>query len=71
MKKAWIYTVIVCCVSLGLGLFGAGVVGAHKIKHTPEQLKAFEDVFMEQVMIGDLLFHGDAATEKKIGRAHV
>jgi thiosulfate dehydrogenase len=40
---------------------------AHKEKHTPEQLKAFEDVFMEQVRLGDLLFHGDGATEKKLG----
>jgi len=29
---------------------------AHKAKHTPQQLKAFEEVFMEQVRIGDLLF---------------
>jgi thiosulfate dehydrogenase len=40
---------------------------AHKAKHTPEQLQAFEQVFMEQVRIGDLLFHGDAATEKRMG----
>ena len=39
---------------------------AHKEKHTPEQLKAFEEVFMEQVKLGDLLFHGDDATEKKL-----
>ncbi len=55
----------------------AGVLGAlalmtsrasaHKDKHTPEQLKTFEDIFMEQVKAGDLLFHGDAATEKKMG----
>jgi thiosulfate dehydrogenase len=38
---------------------------AHKGKHTPEQLKAFEDVFMEQVKIGDQIFHGDDATLKK------
>jgi thiosulfate dehydrogenase len=44
-----------------------GDVEAHKEKHTPEQLKAFQDVFMEQVRIGDLLFHGDGATEKKLG----
>jgi thiosulfate dehydrogenase len=42
-------------------------VQAHKEKHTPEQLKAFQDVFMEQVRLGDLLFHGDAETEKKLG----
>jgi len=40
---------------------------AHKEAHTPEQLKAFEEGFMEQVKIGDLLFHGDAATEKAMG----
>ena len=40
---------------------------AHKDKHTPEQLKAFQEVFMDQVRTGDLLFHGDPATEKKLG----
>jgi len=40
---------------------------AHKAKHTPEQLKAFEQVFMEQVRVGDLLFHGDGATQKRLG----
>lgn len=52
-------------------LFGASLLMdqavAHKEAHTPEQLKAFEDGFMEQVKIGDLLFHGDAATEKAMG----
>ena len=40
---------------------------AHKAKHTPEQLQAFQDVFLEQVKIGDMLFHGDAATQKDMG----
>ena len=40
---------------------------AHKEKHTPEQLKAFQDVFMEQVRIGDLLFHGDDELQKQLG----
>lgn len=60
-------------------LTGAGVVGllvlsadndqawAHKEQHSPEQLAAFEEVFMEQVKTGDLLFHGDGATEKRLG----
>jgi thiosulfate dehydrogenase len=39
---------------------------AHKAKHTTEQLKAFEEVFMEQVRVGDLLFHGDEAMQKKM-----
>jgi thiosulfate dehydrogenase len=40
---------------------------AHKTKHSLEQLKAFEDAFIEQVRIGDLLFHGDTATEREMG----
>ncbi len=40
---------------------------AHKEKHTAEQLKAFEDVFMEQVRLGDLLFHGDEPAQKRLG----
>ena len=56
------------------GLISAGVVvgsllivtsaSAHKDKHTPQQLKVFEELFMEQVKVGDLLFHGDDATAK-------
>jgi thiosulfate dehydrogenase len=40
---------------------------AHKVKHTPQQLQAFEAVFIEQVKLGDLLFHGDADAEKRVG----
>jgi thiosulfate dehydrogenase len=40
---------------------------AHKAKHTEKQLKAFNDLFMEQVKIGDSLFHGDKALEKEMG----
>ncbi len=43
-----------------------GRVLAHKEKHTHDQLKVFEEVFLEQVRIGDLLFHGDGETEKKM-----
>jgi thiosulfate dehydrogenase len=55
-----------------LGLVAAFAVGtelalAHKVRHTPQQLQAFEQVFMEQVRVGDLLFHGDAETEQKMG----
>ncbi|MGH7267491.1 MAG: hypothetical protein ACREMB_21945 [Candidatus Rokuibacteriota bacterium] len=62
-------TFTVLALSLGL-LLGVSLPSdralAHKEKHTPEQLKAFEDVFMEQVKTGDLLFHGDGATEKRL-----
>ena len=60
--------VVVLGAALGLVL-GTRSSLAHKAKHTPEQLKAFEEVFLDQVKTGDLLFHGDAATEKEQGVA--
>ncbi len=64
------YTLILLSVSMGLLLVvisGTDRAMAHKAKHTPDQLKAFEEVFMEQVKNGDLLFHGDDATQKAMG----
>ncbi len=52
-------------VAVMLVVGGADRALAHREQHTPEQLKAFEDIFIEQVKIGDLLFHGDADTEKR------
>ncbi len=48
-------------------LLGSAGLWAHKEKHTAEQLKEFEAVFIEQVRLGDLLFHGDGATQKQMG----
>jgi len=59
------YGLIVAGVILG-SLLIVTSARAHKDKHTPQQLKAFEEVFMEQVRVGDLLFHGDDATAKKL-----
>jgi len=44
-----------------------GPANAHKDPVTPELLKAYNDVFMEEVRKGDLLFHGDEAMAKKMG----
>jgi len=44
-----------------------GPAGAHKDPVTPQQLKAYEEAFMEEVRKGDLLFHGDAAAQKEMG----
>jgi len=44
-----------------------GPSGAHKDPVTPKQLKAYQSAFMEEVKKGDLLFHGDGATEKQMG----
>lgn len=40
---------------------------AHKVPHDAETLKAFEDAFMEQVVLGDKLYHGDGAAQKQLG----
>ena len=40
---------------------------AHKQPHSPEQLKVFNEIYMDAVRDGDLLFHGDVATEEKYG----
>jgi thiosulfate dehydrogenase len=44
----------------------AGSATANKDPVTPQQLKAYEDAFMEQVKNGDLLFHGDGAIAKQM-----
>lgn len=49
-----------------LGFVAVQDLGAHGEKHSKVQLDAYSDAFMEQVRIGDLLFHGDAATEKRL-----
>jgi thiosulfate dehydrogenase len=52
--------------AIGL-LFGGGSAVAHKDPHDAATLKAFQDAFMEQVVMGDRLYHGDGAAEKKMG----
>jgi thiosulfate dehydrogenase len=46
---------------------GANQAIAHKEPHDAETLKAFEDQFMEQVVLGDKLFHGDGEAQKAMG----
>jgi len=58
--------VLVLAVAVLVATTGLDRAFAHKEKHTPEQLKAFEDILIEQVKLGDLLFHGDGDTEKKL-----
>jgi len=53
-------------VVLVVATLGSDRALAHREKHTAEQLKAFEDLFLEQVKLGDLLFHGDPDTEKQL-----
>jgi len=70
MKTSARSTVVLtrACIVGALGVIAlvVGPASANKDPVTPQQLKAYEDAFMEQVRIGDLLFHGDPATAKKL-----
>lgn len=46
--------------------YGIDAPQAHKEPHTVEQLKAFQDVFIDRVKLGDRLFHGDAQAEQSL-----
>jgi thiosulfate dehydrogenase len=60
------FALTVSAAVVGL-VFGANQALAHKEAHDAATLKAFDDAFMEQVILGDNLFHGDGASEKKMG----
>jgi thiosulfate dehydrogenase len=54
----------------GAVVAAAVVVGpatANKDPVKPEQLKVYQEVFMEEVRKGDLLFHGDAGMAEQLG----
>ncbi len=56
VKREW-YAFLILGASVGLFLVmtsGTERVFAHKVKHTPKQLRAFEDTIMEQVCLGAL-----------------
>jgi thiosulfate dehydrogenase len=70
MTKQTLQTNLYRAAALGTLALIAVVVGpaqAHKTPVTPQQLKAYEDAFMDEVKKGDLLFHGDEAVAKKLG----
>jgi thiosulfate dehydrogenase len=47
-------------------ILGAQQSGAHKEPHDAATLKAMDDAFMEQVVLGDKLFHGDGDAQKSL-----
>ena len=57
----------VALAAAGLTLGPSRTAGANGSPVTPDQLKAYHDVFMAEVRKGDLLFHGDGPTAKAMG----
>jgi thiosulfate dehydrogenase len=65
-----LYRSLSCAAVVGALVGIAVLVGpakANKDPVTTAQLNAYNQVFMEEVKKGDLLFHGDEATEKQMG----
>ncbi|MEX0732636.1 MAG: hypothetical protein WED00_18010 [Aquisalimonadaceae bacterium] len=48
-------------------LVGTKPAAAHKEHHAQEDLALFQELFMEQVILGDRLFHGDAEAAEEMG----
>jgi thiosulfate dehydrogenase len=55
------------CVLGAVFVLGAQQAGAHKDPVDAATLKMIEEQFLEQVVVGDLLFHGDGDAQQKLG----
>jgi thiosulfate dehydrogenase len=62
-RPFWLALALVGCVGGGVALTAPSPAEAQVTRDT---LKTFDDLFMEQVKIGDSLFHGDPAVEKQM-----
>lgn len=61
------FAVLGSCVAAAFLLAVGNEATAHKEPHDAQTLKAFEQAFMEQVVMGDRLFHGEPEAEKAMG----
>ena len=57
---------VMVCAPLTLAIVSKQA-DAHKVPHDAATLKAFDDEFMSWVIMGDRLYHGDAAAAKEMG----
>jgi thiosulfate dehydrogenase len=62
----YVLTTVVASMTGVVLLFGGNSAVAHKEPHDAATQKAFQDAFMEQVVMGDRLYHGDGAAEKQM-----
>jgi thiosulfate dehydrogenase len=68
-RKKFLFASVGASLLVALATVAAlvGPAKANKTPVTPQQLEAYNQVFMDEVKKGDLLFHGDAATAKQMG----
>jgi thiosulfate dehydrogenase len=57
---------VALCLPMALALV-TQQASAHKVPHDAATLKAFDDEFMAQVIMGDRLYHGDGEAAKEMG----
>jgi thiosulfate dehydrogenase len=67
MRTRTLATAGLCALGLATTLGAIRETLAHGEQHNRTQLQAYEEAFMEQVRVGDLLFHGDPNTEEQLG----
>ena len=67
MKTRSTFLCLLRCSAVAGALVAAGPASANSDPVTPEQLKAYQEAFMAEVVKGDLLFHGDAAIAEQLG----
>lgn len=66
--KPYLLSGATCLLSIPLVIVLLGQPAeAHKEAHDAQTLQAFDDAFMEQVKLGDALFHGDGAAQEELG----
>ena len=68
IKKHCLLTAVamMACLPLTLALI-TPQASAHNQPHDADTLKAFQDEFMNWVILGDRLYHGDAEAAKEMG----
>jgi thiosulfate dehydrogenase len=67
MSTPTLVTLGLCALTLAATLGATRQALAHGEEHNRQQLDAYDEAFLDQVTTGDLLFHGDPDTEKKLG----
>lgn len=66
MRPTWRLLMAGGVLGCGVWLTQAGPALAEDVEAQLATIKTFDALFMEQVKVGDALFHGDSATEKKM-----
>lgn len=65
-RSFWMVAAAGACLGTAICMAPVDAARADNVASQLQSMKTFDELFMEQVKIGDSLFHGDAAMEKKM-----